>query len=163
MRRFGFVHVLPTIAVAELPFLMTLGKEPLKDLTFSDFESLLKNSNRPIKNLLLDQHKIAGIGNIYACEALWIAQVNPQRAGNRLKKNQIKKLFSAIEAVLQEGLQRGGASDNSYRNLLGGKGEYQNFFKVYGQTGKPCQRCGTKIERITLAGRGTFFCPHCQK
>lgn len=162
-RQFGYVQVLSTDEVRELSFLRRLGKEPLKDLTFTDFENLLKNSKRPIKNLLLDQHKIAGIGNIYACEALWIAKVRPQATGDRLQKKQARALFHAIEEVLQEGLDRGGASDNSYRNLYGGKGEYQNFFKVYGQTEKPCQRCGTAIQRTTLAGRGTFFCPHCQK
>lgn len=162
-RQFGYVQVLRTNEVEKLCFIQKLGKEPLKDLTFSDFEALLKKSSRPIKNLLLDQQKIAGIGNIYACEALWIAGIRPQTISNRLQKKEVKKLFESIENVLREGIARGGASDNTYRNLMGGKGNYQDFFKVYGRTGKPCKRCGTKIERMTLAGRGTFYCSHCQK
>jgi formamidopyrimidine-DNA glycosylase len=146
-----------------LPFIRNLGKEPLKDLTLSDFKKLLLKSSRAIKVLLLDQSKIAGIGNIYDCEALWLARIHPQRKANSLRETEIKKLFTAIEEVLREGITRGGASDNTYRNLYGGKGEYQNFFKVYGRTGKPCMRCSIPIVRESLGGRGTFFCPNCQK
>lgn len=163
MRKFGFVSLHTNEEIMTLPFIRNLGKEPLKDLTISDFQNLLSRSNRAIKVLLLDQNKIAGIGNIYDCEALWLAGIRPQTKANRLKKKQIEKLFNAIEEVLHEGIERGGASDNTYRNLYGGKGEYQNFFKVYGRTGKPCLRCGTPIVREALGGRGTFFCPKCQK
>ena len=161
-RRFGYVQIMLTEEVTKLPFIIRLGKEPLKDLKLSDFEQLLRKSKRPIKTLLLDQQRIAGIGNIYACESLWMAQIDPHTPASSLQKKQIQELFTAIEDVLAEGIARGGASDNSYRNLMGGKGKYQNFFKVYGRTGKPCMRCGNPIERITLGGRGTFFCPHCQ-
>lgn len=163
MRKFGFVALHTKDQILSLPFIRKLGKEPLKDLTFEDFKNMLKRSSRAIKVLLLDQSKIAGIGNIYDCEALWIAKIRPQTTANRLKKNQVEKLFNAINEVLKEGIERGGASDNSYRNLFGGKGEYQKFFKVYGRTGKPCLRCQTPIVRVSLGGRGTFFCPKCQK
>ncbi|MEP7166886.1 MAG: bifunctional DNA-formamidopyrimidine glycosylase/DNA-(apurinic or apyrimidinic site) lyase [Candidatus Woesebacteria bacterium] len=163
MRRFGYVEILPTVQVSSLRFLQTLGKEPLKDLTLADFKVLLKKTRRPIKTLLLDQRKIAGIGNIYACESLWMAKIPPQVSAISLSPEQAKKLFIAIEDVLKEGIKRGGASDNTYRNLMGGKGKYQDFFKVYMRAGKPCRRCGTLVKRITLGGRGTFFCPECQK
>jgi formamidopyrimidine-DNA glycosylase len=162
-RRFGYVHVVKTKDVDTIKFVTTLGKEPLKDLTLSHFSSLLTKPKRHIKTLLLDQTKIAGIGNIYACESLWIAKIHPERAANSLKPVEVKRLFAAIEAVLSEGIKRGGASDNSYRNLMGAKGDYQNFFKVYARQGKPCARCGTKIKRLKQAGRSTFFCPVCQK
>jgi formamidopyrimidine-DNA glycosylase len=163
MRKFGFVSLHTKEEILTLPFIRNLGKEPLKDLSLKDFKNLLSHSNRAIKVLLLDQSKIAGIGNIYDCEALWIAGIRPQKPANSLRQIEIKKLFTAIEDVLREGILRGGASDNSYRNLFGGKGEYQNFFKVYGRTGKPCLRCQTPIIRVSLGGRGTFFCPKCQK
>jgi formamidopyrimidine-DNA glycosylase len=162
-RRFGYVHVLPKADVLELLFIKRLGKEPLKDLKIKDFQALVQKSSRPIKNLLLDQQKIAGIGNIYACEALWMAKINPITPANTLSNAQVKALFQAVESVLTEGIKRGGASDNTYRNLMGGKGNYQDFFKVYARRGEPCSRCGTPIERMSLAGRGTFFCPECQK
>lgn len=162
-RRFGFIHVLPSTEVSKLPFLVKLGKEPLKDLTIKDFIAICHKTKRPIKTLLLDQQRISGIGNIYACESLWIAKIHPTIPANALTTNQCGALFSAIEAVLTEGISRGGASDNTYRNLMGGKGKYQNFFKVYMRKGKPCPRCTTPIAFTRLAGRGTFYCPHCQE
>lgn len=160
-RRFGYLHLLDSAEVASLPFLMKLGREPLKDLMLIDFHALCKKTKRPIKTLLLDQQRISGIGNIYACESLWMARINPLCSANMLTDKQMESLFTAIEEVLREGLARGGASDNSYRNLLGGKGDYQNFFKVYMRTGKPCLRCSTPISYMRLGGRGTFFCPQC--
>lgn len=163
MRKFGFVSLHTKDEILSLPFIRNLGKEPLKNLTIQDFKNVLSRSNRAIKVLLLDQSKIAGIGNIYDCEALWLAKIDPKRNANSLRPTERKRLFVAIEDVLREGIVRGGASDNTYRNLYGGKGDYQNFFKVYGRTGKPCLRCETPIVRESLGGRGTFFCPKCQK
>ncbi|MBP9700502.1 bifunctional DNA-formamidopyrimidine glycosylase/DNA-(apurinic or apyrimidinic site) lyase [Candidatus Woesebacteria bacterium] len=162
MRRFGYIHILPSDQVEALPFISRLGKEPLKNLSFQDFQTLLLRSARGIKTLLLDQSKIAGIGNIYACEALWIAKISPLKISKNLTSLEQKNLFSAIEEVLQEGIIRGGASDNTYRDLLGEKGRYQQFFKVYGRKGKPCSRCQSSIERVVVGGRGTWLCPNCQ-
>lgn len=162
MRRFGYVQMVRTDKVADLKFVKSLAKEPLSELTLSDFASLLSRSHRPIKLLLLDQTKIAGIGNIYDCEALWTARIHPLRPANSLIQSEIKRLLAAIEMVLTEGIKRGGASDNTYRDLHGEKGHYQDYFKVYQQQGKPCKRDGTPIKRIALGGRGTFFCPRCQ-
>lgn len=163
IRKFGYVQIISTREVKQLSFVKTLGKEPLKDLSLKDFHTLLQGSARPIKFLLLDQQKIAGIGNIYACEALWMAGIHPHRGARTLLGKEEKRLFQAVETVLREGIERGGASDNTYRNLFGAKGKYQDFFKVYGRAGKSCKICGTPIERFAQGGRGTWICSHCQK
>lgn len=163
LRKFGYVHVLPTDHVVKQPFVRSLGKEMLKDFSFADFEVMLKKSSRAIKVLLLDQQKVAGIGNIYDNEALWMAKIHPARLAKSLKPAERKRLFQALEDVLREGINRGGASDNSYLDLFGQKGNYQDFFKVYARKGQPCMRCQTPIERLSLGGRGTFLCPHCQR
>lgn len=162
MRKFGFMEIISTSQVEMLPFITSLGKEPCKDLTLYDFDKLCKNARLPIKSLLLDQHRIAGIGNIYACEALWVAKINPIKHAKDLTPAQVKTLFEAIETVLKEGLKTGGASDNSYKNLYGNKGHYQDYFKVYNRLGQACTRCKAKILRTVIAGRGTYFCPKCQ-
>lgn len=162
-RRFGYVSIHTGEEMASLQFIKTLGKEPLKDLRLAEFSRILAHTRRAIKIVLLDQTKIAGIGNIYACEALWMCRIHPALKANTLSTSECKQLFAAIGAVLEEGIRRGGASDNTYRNLFGGKGNYQDFFKVYGRAGEPCQRCGERIVRETLGGRGTFYCPVCQK
>jgi formamidopyrimidine-DNA glycosylase len=111
----------------------------------------------------MDQKRIAGIGNIYANDALFLAKIHPARPARTLTDTEIQALFQAIETVLQKGLEVGGASEWQYVNALGQTGNYQNFFQVYGKVGKPCPVCETKIEKITLGGRGTFYCPKCQK
>jgi len=162
VRQFGWVEVLPTIEVANHRFFKALGKEPLKDLTLKDFAILVKKYKMPIKQLLMEQSKIAGIGNIYANDALFVAKIHPKRSSLSLSDQEIKLLFNAIETVLKKGIETGGASERDYINVLGGKGSYQKHFQVYGKDGKPCVRCGTIIKRIVLGGRGTFFCPQCQ-
>lgn len=163
LRRFGYLQVVSTGKVTDLPFVKTLGKEPLSTLKLADFQLILSRSHRPVKLLLLDQTKIAGIGNIYANEALWLSKIHPKQAANTLDATTAKRLLSAIEAVLKEGIARGGASDNTYRDLKGEKGHYQDFFKVYGRKGEPCPRGNGRIERFALGGRGTFICSACQK
>ncbi len=162
IRRFGYLQVVETTKVGELKFIKSLAKEPLSGLTLLDFSHMLSRSSRPIKLLLLDQTKIGGVGNIYDCESLWMAKIHPKQPANSLSTVEIKRLFSAIEEVLAEGISRGGASDNTYRDLHGEKGHYQDYFKVYQQQGKPCKRDGTLIKRVAMGGRGTFFCPTCQ-
>lgn len=163
MRQFGWIHVLPTDEVLEVPFFKSLGKEPLKDLTFNDFQTILHKYKTPIKLLIMDQTKIAGAGNIYANDALYLAKIHPRRPASSLTDKEQKALFDAIETVLKKGIEVGGASEWHYVDVLGGKGQYQNFFQVYRKNGTPCQRCGTIIEKIVLGGRGTFFCPDCQR
>ncbi len=136
-----------------------LGPEPLDDNFTPDlFINLIKNRRRQLKALLLDQHFIAGIGNIYADEALFLSGLHPQTLASQVESVEGAFLHRSILQVLQEGINRHGASiDWAYRG-----GEFQNQFKVYGRTGEPCYRCGTPIERILVAQRSTHFCPSCQ-
>ena len=162
-RQFGWIKVVRTDRAAELPFFKALGKEPLKDLTLADFRTLVSNAKTPIKLLIMDQTRIAGVGNIYANDALYRAQIHPKRPANSLSATEVKTLFDSLELVLKKGIEVGGASEWHYVDVLGGKGQYQNFFLVYGKDGEACPRCGTIIARSVVGGRGTFFCPHCQK
>lgn len=163
VRQFGWIKVVKSDSVASQTYFKSLGPEPLKDLSFEMFSIILQKRKTLIKQLLMDQGLIAGIGNIYANDALYIAGIHPKRPANALTQKEQKKLFEAIETVLRKGIEVGGASEWSYVNALGQAGSYQNFFKVYRKTGEPCPNCGTKIEAIKMGGRGTFFCPHCQR
>jgi len=163
IRKFGWMKVVPTKEALQLPFFKTLGLEPFVNLAIEPLSHIIQSSSAPIKSLLMNQQKIAGIGNIYANDALFAAGIDPRRKANTLTQIEIQKLFTSIETVLQKGIEAGGASDVNYVNAEGGKGSYQNHFLVYRKDGKPCPRCGTPIERIKLAGRGTFYCPKCQQ
>lgn len=136
-----------------------LGTEPLDEtLTDVQFFTMLQSYKRQIKPLLMDQHFLAGIGNIYADEALFLAQVHPNEISNNITQTQAQALLSAIRSVLEEGIQRNGASiDWVYRG-----GEFQNYFNVYQRTGEPCKVCGTAIEKKFVGQRGTHYCPNCQ-
>jgi len=163
VRQFGWIKILPTKKISELQFFKNLGKEPLKDLTLGIFSEILKNSRVAIKSLLMDQSKIAGVGNIYANDALFIAKIHPKKQALSLSINEINNLFDSLEKVLKKGIVAGGASEWNYVDVLGGKGKYQNFFQVYQKAGNPCKNCGTIIQKINLGGRGTFYCPACQQ
>ena len=136
-----------------------LGPEPLDEsFTAQDLHQALHARQRQLKPLLLDQSFLAGLGNIYADEALHLAKLHPLTLSNRLTPEQSERLWLSIRHVLQEGIQRNGASiDWVYRG-----GDYQHFFKVYQRTGNPCYNCGTPIERLVVGQRGTHFCPTCQ-
>ncbi len=111
----------------------------------------------------MNQKKIAGIGNIYANDALFDAKIDPRKKAKKLSNEEIKKLYDSILKVLKKGLENGGASELNYVNALGQEGKYQHHFLAYAQNGKPCSRCKTIIKKITLGGRGTYFCENCQK
>jgi formamidopyrimidine-DNA glycosylase len=162
-RQFGWIKVVKTSEAMNMPFFKSLGPEPLSNLTMKQFSNILHSTKTPIKLVIMDQAKIAGIGNIYANDALYRAKIHPKRAANSLSTDEQQRLFTAIESVLKKGIEVGGASEWHYVDVLGGKGQYQNFFLVYGKDGTPCKQCGTTIERISLGGRGTFFCPDCQQ
>jgi len=151
---------LGTVEVTE-EFREELGPDALGDLSFLD--EALGKSKVPIKIWLLDQRNIAGLGNIYVAEALFLAGIDPRRQASSLKPPEIARLKRAIHQVLNEALAAMGTtlSDNAYRTPAGETGDYEP--RVYGKEGLPCPICGTPIERIELGGRGTFFCPHCQK
>lgn len=137
-----------------------LGIEPLSDaFTGRWLAEHLSGHSQKIKPLLLDQSFIAGIGNIYADESLFDAKIHPCRAASSLSETECRRLVRSIRAVLRKAIEANGASfDAAYEG-----GHFQNDFRVYQQTGKPCPRCGTIIERITVGQRGTHFCPKCQK
>jgi formamidopyrimidine-DNA glycosylase len=163
IRQFGWIKIVKSEEISRDSFFKSLGKEPLKDLTLDDFSDLLKNRKTSIKQLLMDQSCVAGVGNIYANDALWEAQIDPRRESCSLTDEEQKTLFSAVEDVLSEGIERGGASETNYINVNGGNGSYQEVFRVYKKDGKVCPRCGGVIEKIRLGGRGTWFCPGCQR
>jgi formamidopyrimidine-DNA glycosylase len=161
MRQFGRMHIF-TKPPRELS---TLAPEPLSDeFTEEYFLETLSRSRRPLKQLLLDQTRVLGLGNIYAVEALFLAGVNPKKAANRLSKPRARKLYQAIRDVLQEAIDAG----STLRiDLADGNGSYfgtaERFWRVYEREGEPCVRCGTKIRRVVQGGRSTYFCPRCQK
>lgn len=164
VRRFGWIKVIKTAGVENVDFISKLGPEPLGKLTKEKFEEVLGSTRRAIKTLLLDQSKLSGVGNIYANDALWLSKIHPAREANSLTSQEAGKLFHAVEKVLKEGLKRGGASELSFVTPDGGEGSYQEHFLAYGQEGELCSRCKkSKIEKVKLSGRGTFFCPICQK
>lgn len=133
------------------------------DFTFDYLFGLLKKTKKPIKLVLLDQDKIGGLGNIYVCDALFLARINPVRKSDSLTKSEVKKLHQAAIEVIKLGIKYGGASSSNYVDVSGLGGSYQDHFLVYKRAGEKCQNCGTKIEKIKMGGRGTFFCPKCQK
>lgn len=160
MRRFGFAALAADLAEVT----PSLGPEPLsEDFTLAGFRAALKGRHRAIKALLLDQAFLAGVGNIYADEALFRAQIHPLRPADRLPRAAADRLFAAIRAVLQAGIEREGASVNWYRKPDGTQGSAQMYFDVYDRAGQPCTRCGGAIEKIRVAQRGTHYCPHCQR
>lgn len=163
IRQFGWVKIIPTSEVEKLPFIHELGPEPLDDLTLEKFREILKKKKIKIKPLLMDQKKIGGVGNIYANDALFLARVDPRRPASSLSLKEQAKLYDAILEVLRRGLKYGGATEMNFVNALGQPGGYQEHFLVYGREGKPCQKCGGAIRKIRIGGRGTYYCPECQK
>ena len=140
-----------------------LGPEPLDEaFTLKDFRERIGGRSGQLKPLLLDQHFIAGVGNIYADEALHRAGLHPQRAADTLAADDHARLFASIRHVLRDGINREGASVNWYRKPDGTKGAAQNGLQVYGRAGEPCLRCGHPVERIVVGQRGTHLCPACQ-
>lgn len=164
-RKFGWMKLLPKNQVMDLPFFKSLGPEPLEpSLTSKDFIQRFKNrGGTSIKAALLDQKVIAGIGNIYADEALFAVQVHPLTRVRDVSNKQFIELFEALKNVLQVSIAAGGSTDRNYVNAEGKRGSYLTFAQVFRREGKPCPRCGTTIEKIRVAGRGTHICPVCQK
>lgn len=154
-RKFGYIKVKDGSRVE-------LGPEPWK---ISDAELMrkLQKTGRAIKNVILDQNVLAGVGNIYANDGLWLSGIDPRRKANSLERSEVKKLRASICTVMERGLSTGGASDNSYVDGLGQQGEYQNEFLVYRRTGEACLKCGSAIVRVVVGGRGSWVCERCQK
>jgi formamidopyrimidine-DNA glycosylase len=160
LRTFGRMRL---VEAAE-PWDRELGLEPLDaGFTPQAFMSMLAGRTTPVKALLLDQRRIAGIGNIYACEALWEARIRPGRPARALTKPAIHRLHHAIVDVLQRAIESRGTSVDDYVDAGGLRGGFQNALSVYGRLGQPCRRCGRAIVRTVLGQRGTWWCRGCQR
>jgi formamidopyrimidine-DNA glycosylase len=164
VRRFGTWALLEPGESEEYLAQRRLGREPLeRGFTTAALERVLTGRKAPIKSALLDQRAAAGIGNIYADEALWRARIHPLRPAGTLSRDELAALRKGIRDALAMGIQRQGASLRDYRDPRGRRGRMQDDFRVYGRAGEPCHRCGTPIEKIRAAGRGTWNCPSCQR
>ncbi len=145
-----------------LKFIQGLGPEPF-DLSLEQFKQMLAAKKTKIKNLLLDQTFISGIGNLYAAECLFRSRIHPVRPAASLTEKEKELLFKEIKQVLTEAIRFGGSSVDNYVRVSGKKGNYVPFLRVYDREHQPCLACQTPIKRIALAGRGTYFCPKCQR
>jgi len=146
----------------DLKFIKNLGPEPF-ELSLEAFKKMLKDKRTKIKPLLMDQSFICGVGNLYAAEALFRARIHPHRPANSLSEKEKEALFLELNNTLREAIQHKGSSVDDYVRLNGKPGGYVAYHKVYGREGKPCLVCKSPIKKITTAGRGTYFCPKCQK
>ncbi|MFA6410342.1 MAG: bifunctional DNA-formamidopyrimidine glycosylase/DNA-(apurinic or apyrimidinic site) lyase [Candidatus Buchananbacteria bacterium] len=163
LRKFGWARLVNDLGVAEM--IEKHGPEPLtKEFSFLYFQTILKKyPNRKIKQILLDQALISGLGNIYVDESCFCAKVLPMRTAKSLKPEEIKKLFSCIPEILKFAIAKKGTSADTYVQLNGQPGGMVPYLKVYGRKGQKCKRCGGVVEKIKLNGRGTHFCRSCQK
>jgi formamidopyrimidine-DNA glycosylase len=163
VRRFGTWHLLEAHELD--PYLAErLGREPLeRGFTARRLAERLAERRAPIKAAILDQRTVAGLGNIYADEALWRARVHPLRPAGTLDRDELTRLARGIRDALKAGIARQGASLRDYSTPDGARGRMQEEFRVYGRAGDPCPRCGTPIDKIRAAGRGTWYCPNCQQ
>jgi len=160
-RRFGLLAVGRGDAFAELA---NVGPDPLDDtFSLSDLIALARGRKKPVKNLLMDQRALGGIGNIYANEILFRARIRPGRQARRLTRLELARLFDATRAVLVHAIELGGSSISDYRDAAGRPGYFHLRLSVYDRAGKPCPRCRTPVRRAVHAGRSSFYCPTCQR
>lgn len=160
IRKFGKLALLSR--ELEKSHTQKLGPEPLQ-ISFKNFTRLFRRHRRMVKPVLLDQSFLAGIGNIYADEALFEARIHPKMRTHKLDGEALKRLYNGIRKTLKKAIKTGGSSVVNYVDVNGEKGHFQIYHKVYGKTGEPCPRCGAKIKRILVGQRSTHFCPTCQK
>ena len=162
VRAFGLLLAGTPQTMQQWSFWRELGPEPL-ELTDAAFSARLDGRNSAIKAVLLDQKVIAGVGNIYADECLFAADIDPRRKAASLTAAQRSRLLSCLKEVLLLSISQCGSSIRDYRDANGNVGAFQNSFAVYGRSGQACRACGRMLEKIRVAGRATVFCPHCQK
>ena len=163
-RRFGSLDLVPTAELAAYPPLAALGPEPLgPDLTPAYLAAAFANRIAPVKALLLDQRIVAGLGNIYVCEALNLARIHPAREAGRVSRRKLDALVPAIVAVLEAAILAGGSTLRDYAQVDGELGYFQKQWRVYGREGEPCPRCAHTVKRIVQSGRSTFYCGFCQR
>ena len=164
VRKFGTMELL-SLELLEAYFVSKkLGPEPTEqDFDLEIFRGALKKSKKPIKSHLLDQTLVAGLGNIYVDEVLWRAKVHPSRTSKSLSAQEARKVHDQTIEVLGQAVEKGGSTIRTYTNAFGEDGTMQDFHQVYDKAGQACSRCGSIIEKIQLGGRGTHFCPKCQR
>jgi formamidopyrimidine-DNA glycosylase len=162
-RRFGTGHVLPGSAARDAYLGARIGIEPMTpEFTTEHLRALARGRRAPVKSFVLDQRRIAGVGNIYADEALFRARIHPLRQAGALTRGQVAALRDAIEEALQAGIEAKGATIDDFRHLDGARGSFQDRFLVHRREGEPCPRCGTAIRKLVVGGRGTYVCERCQ-
>ncbi|MBN2412058.1 bifunctional DNA-formamidopyrimidine glycosylase/DNA-(apurinic or apyrimidinic site) lyase [candidate division KSB1 bacterium] len=162
-RRFGYVDVVPPGSLSNYKRFSLLGPEPLSDeFNGSYLQQKLSKSKRAVKTALLDMGVAAGVGNIYASEALFLAGIDPRRLASDLRQNEFDGLAEAVKQVLSHAIKKGGTTLNDFRNATGEPGFFQTELAVYDRKEQPCLKCGTAIEKVVIGGRSTYFCPVCQ-
>lgn len=163
-RKFGWMRLLPTDEVMELPFLQKVGPEPLEMAFTPDifFDRLGRRKNTTIKAAILDQTVLAGVGNIYADEGLWGAKIHPETRVKDVPFEAVALLWEELRTVMCLAIEKGGSSNRNYVNAAGKKGSYMDFARVFRREGQACPRCGAEIIKLKVAGRGTHICPVCQ-
>jgi len=163
-RRFGLLKLAPSGGLDELAELRALGPEPLGEGFTADYLALKARGRRvAVKNMLMDQRIVAGIGNIYAAEILFRAGVRPTRRAGRLSRAEIERIVAATPAILNEAIGKRGTTFRSYRDSRGRPGAFASRLRVYGREGEPCYTCSTPIRNVTVGQRASFFCARCQK
>ena len=164
VRKFGTMELLTPELLKSYFISKKLGPEPTKkEFDLLTFEKALKKSKRPIKTHLLDQTLVVGLGNIYVDEVLWRAKVYPAKSSQTITKKEARAIHEQTISVLEQAVDMGGSTIRSYTNAFGENGTMQELHQVYDKAGLACSRCGTIIEKIQLGGRGTHFCPRCQR
>jgi len=163
-RRFGLMTFAEAGEEAEHPLLRAMGPEPLSEaFNARHLNEVLLGKRTPIKAALLDQHVVAGLGNIYVCEALFHARISPRRLANSVPGARAARLVDAVKTVLCEAIEAGGSSLRDYAQASGELGYFQHRFFVYGRDGEPCRVCGTELKRLVQSNRSTVYCPKCQR
>ena len=166
VRRFGFFKLYKGSNLSSISFLKNLGPEPLGvNFNTQYFQKFIKNKNKNIKSMLMDQKCVSGLGNIYVNEALFMAKIHPLRVSSSIKKTEVSKLIYHIKSILKLSILKGGSTIRDFKNSSGKSGSFQQLFKVYGREGESCSRisCKEKIKKISISARSSFYCSNCQK
>ena len=164
IRKFGRLYLIDSDNYENAGGLSNLGPEPLADdFDFEDFKKLFENRTAKIKSLLLNQKFIAGLGNIYTDEILFRTSIHPETPANKLREKDLKNIYFEMRKILKLGIKYNGTTFSDYVNAFGEKGSFQEKLQVYQKDGEDCPECGTIIEKDKVAGRSSYFCPHCQK
>lgn len=164
-RKFGWMRLMPTIEIPNIDFMKRVGPEPLSDDFTADvfIDRIMRRKNTTVKAAILDQTVLAGVGNIYADESLFAANIHPASIVGAIPKARLRALHHEIKAVLALSIEKGGSTDRNYVNAEGKRGSYIDFAKVFRRESLPCPDCGHEIIKTKVAGRGTHVCLHCQK